>query len=118
MKCRVRLDQGVLRILDVMPVSLPSVKILVLQARGWDKGVQALQKFSDGAGGWRCFQTMPIPVNMHERVPEEATDFSRGPSGDRERVCERERAREAGRGGEGEGEREKGKRDRPVHVHV
>ncbi len=51
---------------------------------------------------------MLIPVNMDERVPEEATDFSRGPSGDKRRACARERAperrgegREGGEGGEG-----------------
>ena len=58
------------------------IRVLILQARGWDKGVKTLQRFSHGAGGWRCFQTMPIPVNMHNRVPEEATDFSRRPSGE------------------------------------
>ena len=92
----------------MMPVSVPSVRILVLQARGWDKGVQTLQKFSDVAGGWRCFQTMPIPVSMDDRVPEEATDFSRGPSGDRESACARG---ESERGGEREREKEENEID-------
>jgi len=49
-------------------------------ARGWDSGVQRLQKFSMGAGGWCCYQTLSISVNILERVPEEAADFSRQPS--------------------------------------
>lgn len=49
-------------------------------ARGWDSGVQRLQKFSMGAGGWCCYQTLDVPVNILQRMPEEAAIFSRPPS--------------------------------------
>ena len=48
--------------------------------RGCDKGIQSLQKFSAGSGGWRCYQTLKIPLSMHKRVPEEAKDFTRASS--------------------------------------
>ena len=61
-------------------VSADSAGQLKFWARGWDSGVRRLQSFSMGAGGWRCFQTLDIPVSILQRVPEEAAVFSRPPS--------------------------------------